>query len=160
MPRQAVARGGLLTFERVYTVTDYWDGPREGIADFRGVPHLYRSIFLKEEDDWDPDRFLLSPVSPEILALALESWAIWRRWESAYREGRTALATHPALPDDRARHAALDTHLAPLLRIDPARVLVARGDFRPVSPNAHLHPGVMQALEVRWTPLEDQPPAA
>src|SRR5687768_8510315 len=51
MPRQSISQGELLTFERVYTVTDYWDGPREGIADFQDVPHLYRSIFLKEDDE-------------------------------------------------------------------------------------------------------------
>lgn len=33
------------SFERVYTVTDYHDGPRRGIADFNGKPHLFVSEF-------------------------------------------------------------------------------------------------------------------
>lgn len=51
-------------FERVYTVHDYWDGPRSGFADFGGVPHAYRSLWLDDLDEWDPDRFELSPIAP------------------------------------------------------------------------------------------------
>lgn len=30
-------------YERFYTVLDYYDGPRKGIADFQGKPHLYET---------------------------------------------------------------------------------------------------------------------
>jgi hypothetical protein len=30
-------------YERVYTVLDYCDGPRQGIADFQGKAHLYET---------------------------------------------------------------------------------------------------------------------
>lgn len=33
----------LAEFERVHTMEDYYDGPRRGIANFRGAPHLYES---------------------------------------------------------------------------------------------------------------------
>ena len=60
-------------FERVYTVYDFYDGPRAGFADFDGAPHAYRSIWREDLDDWDPeDRFQLWPVPPDVLALALE----------------------------------------------------------------------------------------
>jgi hypothetical protein len=39
-------------FEKVYTMTDYYDGPRRGIADFDGRPHFYDS----EWDDLDATR--------------------------------------------------------------------------------------------------------
>jgi hypothetical protein len=32
-------------FEKVYTVTDFYDGPRGGIANFRGHPHVYESLW-------------------------------------------------------------------------------------------------------------------
>jgi len=68
-------------YERVYTVNDYWDRPRAGFADVDGQPHAYRSIWREDLDDWDPDnRFLLQPVSSELLALAREAWEIWLRW--------------------------------------------------------------------------------
>lgn len=31
--------------EHVYTMTEYYDGPRGGVADFRGTPHVYRSLW-------------------------------------------------------------------------------------------------------------------
>src|SRR5688572_206277 len=81
-------------FERVYTVMDFYDGPRSGFADFGGAPHAYRSIWREDLDDWDPDdRFELSPVAGETLALALEDWAIWRRWEEAFYAGETVDTT-------------------------------------------------------------------
>ena len=28
-------------YKEVFTVTDYYDGPRKGIANFKGLPHFY-----------------------------------------------------------------------------------------------------------------------
>ena len=30
-----------MAFERVYSVLDYYDGPRAGIANFQGEPHYF-----------------------------------------------------------------------------------------------------------------------
>ena len=53
-------------FEPVHDVEDYYDGPRTGIADFRGLPHRFRSVGWSSPDgpdgpEWDPndDRFEL-----------------------------------------------------------------------------------------------------
>ena len=50
-------------FEPVHSVDEYYDGPREGMADFGGHPHRYRSMYL-DGAEWDPDddRFELTPV--------------------------------------------------------------------------------------------------
>ena len=47
-------------FELVYTVTEYYDGPRDGVANFRDAPHVYRSVYL-DHAQWDrnEDRFEL-----------------------------------------------------------------------------------------------------
>jgi hypothetical protein len=56
-------------FEPVHGVEDYYDGPRTGVADFRGVPHRFCSLGWVTPDGpdgpWDPndDRFELRPVS-------------------------------------------------------------------------------------------------
>jgi len=34
-----------MKFEIVYTCTDWYDGPRGGIADYQDVPHLFESEF-------------------------------------------------------------------------------------------------------------------
>lgn len=142
-------------FERVYTVFEYWDGPRAGFADFDGVPHAYQSIFRQDLDDWDPDgRFELSPVSAEVLQLALEDREIWRRWEQAYQAELTTLSTHPALPEDRARHQQIRPAVELSMQIDPAHRRVAIGDFRRYGSS---HPGrkpLDEAWHVRWSPVE------
>ena len=50
-------------FEPVESVDDYYDGPRAGIANFRGQPHAYRSLYL-DSSEWNPDedRFELTPL--------------------------------------------------------------------------------------------------
>src|SRR5690349_8375478 len=116
-------------FERVYTVTEYYDGPRGGVADFGGAPHVYRSLFLDVEDEYDSDRYELSPLSSDALALALEDWAIWERFESAYRTGQVTWSgveeEWGALPDELARKRELLTLLKPVLVIDPAARVMA-----------------------------------
>lgn len=39
--------------------------------------------------------------------VAIEHWAIWRRWVAARRDGTIAHDTHPALPDERERYYQL-----------------------------------------------------
>src|SRR5688572_19946270 len=95
-------------FERVYTVTDYYDGPRGGVADFDGSPHVYRGLFSVSADDWQDDHFELGPLSPEGFALALEDWAMWVRFEAGFRAGAVPMPEDPAdwgvLPAERVRH--------------------------------------------------------
>lgn len=67
-------------YERVYTVVDYYDGPRKGVADYQGKPHLYECINYS-------DAFLLAPLDTEAFWFAMEDWAIYQRWELAYQKG-------------------------------------------------------------------------
>jgi hypothetical protein len=139
--------------ERVLTMTDYYDGPRRGIANFDGRPHAYESLFDDHVDAF-ADLFELLPVDDETLHLALEDWAIWLRWEDAFYAGKTTLATHPALPADRTKH----DEIAPILkaRMDalPGATVRARGLFRPAE--GHTHGGRGRHMEVQWIP---EPPA-
>lgn len=114
--------------ERVYTVLDYYDGPRSGIADFRGKPHFYYQP-MEQSTGAGRDSFLLQPISDETFKLAMEDWAIWCRWERAFHSGRTTQDTHPALPQDRARHEELDRVLAAALRVEPGTALRVKARF-------------------------------
>jgi hypothetical protein len=89
-------------FEIIYTMTDYYDGPRAGIASFHGIPHLYQSLFDYTHDDWT-DIYLLKPIDEATFRLALEDWEIYKRWETARMNGQATIDTHPALPEDRLR---------------------------------------------------------
>ena len=149
-----------LHFEQVYTVIEYYDGPREGVADFGSAPHMYRSCAMDAEP-WDPDdtRFLLWPISGAALKLALEEWAIWRRWEDAFHAGLVDESTHPALPDDRPRYEELAAQLTAAVRENQAHAIIATGEFRAKQPVPNTPRGILYPLEVRWSLVESVPPA-
>ena len=136
-------------FEVVYTVTDWNDGPRRGIADYLGKPHLFESDWRGGED-LDAHMFLLMPIDQETLTLALEDWDIWRRWEAAFHQGKTTQEIHPALPEDRSRHEELERLLKGRLVLDPAQAMRRNAEFRVRNDpnwNGHgIHP-----LECQWT---------
>lgn len=140
-------------FERVYTVHDYWDGPRSGFADFQGVPHAYVSIFRDDLDDYDPE-YRLWPVATDVLALALEDWEIWERWQDAFHAGETTISTHPALPADTARHREIRPVIDKALEVPAEGYRLATADFGALPGQEDLPVGRLRALEVRWTPLE------
>ena len=135
-------------FELVHTVTKYYDGPRQGIADHLGVPHFYESRWSDIDTDQE-DTFLLMPIPAEIVKLALEDWAIWRRWEVAFHKGQIAADTHPALPEDRERHSELQERLKHSLFIDESKAFCARARFQVQIKEEH-EVG-MKPLEVEWT---------
>jgi len=134
-------------YERVHTMTDYHDGPRRGIADFDGRPHLYESEWDDQADDY-ASTFKLSPVEPRVLALALESWDIWRRWETAFHQGRITQDTHPALPAEKARSDELDGILKRELRIDDQTFLRAVGEFKAIGDERDERG--WPSLQVKW----------
>jgi len=145
-------------FEPVLTVDYYYDGvPRHGIANYRGVPHIYQCVFDDTTEDWT-SFFDLSPIETEVLDLALEKWAIWKRWKTAFHQGlimidtHPALDAHPALPPDQKRSSELREALEGRLAVDPARTVRCRADFRRI-------PGEWDGLsiasfEVHWQPTE------
>jgi hypothetical protein len=138
-------------WERVLTMTDYYDGPRAGIANFRGKPHAYTSPFDFWEDEY-ADLYELRPIDDETLRLALEDWAIWLRWEAAYHAGAATRETHPALPDDRARHDEIAPVLASRLAALQGPAIRVRADFRPTP--GHEDAGGGRCMEVKWTVIE------
>jgi len=138
-------------YEIVHTLTDWYDGPRRGIADYRGRPHLFESEW-SDAEDLDADTFLLMPVDADTLALALEDWAIWRRWETACHQGETTQQTHPALPEERSRHEELERLLDGRLSVDPARAVRASAEFRARHDPEWSGYG-WRPLEVRWSDL-------
>ena len=130
----------MAAFETVHTMTDYYDGPRGGVADFRGAPHVYESEFSDTLNNYT-DSFRLSPISDDLFQLALEDWAIWLRWDAAYKRGDTPHETHPALPADRDRHDELEQLLNGRLVIDPSDFVLVTAEFR----------NVQSELQVRWS---------
>jgi hypothetical protein len=138
------------TADKVHTVVDYWDGPREGIADYKGQPHYYKALFDEQADAWS-NTFLLKPIDAETFRLALEAWNIWLKWEAAQHEGRVPLESHPALPEDRERYKELADLLAERLVVDPNQDLSLVGKFLPVNGDTRLRSS-RKRWTVKWIP--------
>jgi len=136
-------------FERVFTMTDYYDGPRRGIANFNGRPHAYYSPFNHWDDQYD-ELYELRAVDEHIFRLALEDWEIWLRWEAAFYAGTATLDSHPALPPERVRHVELAQSVETRLAALPGPALRARAVFR-ISKEGAVRS--RHWLEVQWTPV-------
>lgn len=134
--------------ETVFTVNDYYDGPLKGIANFQGKPHFYERIFDSANDDYS-DMYRLTPVDGQTFRLAMETWNIWRRWETAFHTGKAKMDSHPALPEDVARYEELKRALGDGLHSGPNAV-VRVGKFSVIG-QSDLPRGVMRALQVQWT---------
>ena len=135
-------------FELVFTVMDYYDGPLTGIADFNGCPHFYDRIFSESLDEYS-DLYRLTPITKQIMDLAKEDWAIWKRWELAFHAGKTTIASHPALPQDRTRHDEIETILKSALKTDSNTCTIRAGSFEVIG-NPILPKGIIRPLQVKW----------
>jgi hypothetical protein len=70
------------------------------------------------------------PEDAEAFQLALEAWAIWKRWDTAFYQKQVNLDKHPALPADRARHEELQRLRETKLIIDAAHALRKGARFK------------------------------
>jgi hypothetical protein len=133
--------------DRVLTINDYYDGPRLGIAELGGIPNVYEAEFDHNTDEYG-DTYFLSPIDQQLLIAVMEDWAIWCRWDEAYKRGEAAIETHPALPHERSRHEELKRLIGDRLKSDPANRTRYRGSF---STSAESH-GTWNGTLVQWSP--------
>ena len=123
-------------FEDVFTIDDWYDGPRSGFAQYNGAPHHYRSLYL-DYDDWDADedRFELVRVSAAVLDAAVEASAIFDRWDAVRQAAVANRVPDPpasefgALPEERQRYAALRAIIAPYEAAGHPDGFIVRGRF-------------------------------
>jgi hypothetical protein len=118
-----------MAYERVFTVDDYYDGPRSGIASYLGRPHHYFCEWDEARGDYS-DTFRLTPIDEETFSLAMERWSIWEQWDAAFRRGEVAQSTHPGLPGSNPRYAELQRTLEARLALRPAIRKRKHGTFR------------------------------
>jgi len=141
----------FLEYEDIHTVFDYYDGIRTGIANFHGVPHYYERPFDEALNDW-ADYFLLKPIDQETFRLAMEDWAIWQQWYVAWQTGKTPSETHPALPEDRARHDQIQSVVVQHFVVNADVDMKAKGellrDYEGIEPKHATNP--LARLRIKW----------
>ena len=126
-----------LLFEPVYTIDEWDEGPRSGVANFAGVPHYFRSV------DESRERFELTPLPREVFELILEADALFHRWHPGphTRADKSLDGAHVAAGADRARYETLQSDIPAALEA-LAPIAVVRGDFD------------FDPDRVRWSPVE------
>jgi len=134
-----------MAFERVYTVWDYYDGPRSGIAAYSGEPCHYHCEWDEAKDDY-AETFVLTPIDKETLTLAMEQWLIWCEWKGAFHRGSVPQSTHPALPGTHPHYAELEATLKARISALPVSHKRASAVFRAQA-------GQESELEVEWTDI-------
>jgi len=136
--------------EKVHAVWEYYDGPRTGIADYRGHPHYFTCSWDPSSDDYS-STFALSPIKPETLALAMEQWALWREWEVAFHSGQASSESHPGRGGRNKRYDELQQLLQLHLDALPSASLMLHASFQPLPDIAETPVGVMRELQVEWS---------
>jgi hypothetical protein len=144
----------IMSYETVYTVEDFYDGPRSGFADYRGIPHHYSSNWDEKRDDWADD-FTLTPVDDLTLSLALESWEIWLRWEDAFHRGQVPQDSHPGFGGKDTRYDELKVLVRERLARSKANSRLVRGLFRAKEVQRSSLPRAGSQMEVEWSDSSD-----
>jgi hypothetical protein len=138
-----------MAFERVYTVWEYWDGPRSGIASYSGLPHHYRCEWDEPADDY-ADTYVLTPIDQETFSLAMEQWLIWRQWEVAFHSSEASGTAHPAQQGANSQYAELQRRIEARLSLQSPQHGHKHATFRVRPQQENLPSGVMRELEVEW----------
>ncbi len=152
MPAFNAATTPKLGYEAVFTVYDYHDCPRGGVANFHGVTHFYECVFDEKRDDYS-DRYLLIPIKQEAFRAAIENWEIFLRWRKAFDLGEVSRETHPALPRDKSRYEETKWILDQAVLSGRHKAIRARGEFD-VLGEPTLPRDVITPWQVRWSELQ------
>ena len=131
-------------WEKVHTVSRYWNGPILGVADLDGVPHIYEKFSSKEEND-NAGRYRVMSIDQQLHALLMERWSIFVRWRTAH-PGRKLEAV-PALPEDRDRYSYLADVIGNREKPHPDQSRILDTRFRRTSSGPSY---VLTQWEVQW----------
>jgi hypothetical protein len=137
--------------ESVFTVHEYHDGPRGGVANFHGVPHFYECIFDEKSDEYS-DSYLLVAISQEAFKAALENWQVFLRWRKAFDSGYVGRDTHPALPGDKTKYEETKRTLDQAVASGRDKAIRVRGEFEALG-DPHLPRDAFMPWQVRWSEL-------
>jgi hypothetical protein len=135
-------------YEPVFTVLEYYDGPRKGIAQYEGTPHFFDCIASKDAEY--SEEYLLTPVDEATFRLAMEATEIFRKWELAFHRKRRVSTSSRAYSCDTKKYREINRVLDKKLVTIPRRAITRIGDFQ-VLGRPNLPKGIIRALQVRWT---------
>jgi hypothetical protein len=136
-------------YELVFTVLEYYDGPRKGIASYRKTPHFFDCIISNDKNEYS-EKYFLTPLDDETYRLAMEASEIFRKWEIRFHDNKRTSTTSGAYLLDTKKYRAINRVLDKRLVTIPRQAIIRIGHFdvlwRPKLPK-----GVIRPLQVKWT---------
>ncbi|MFI0487187.1 hypothetical protein [Actinomadura sp. 9N215] len=148
MGQSTVEALSAIGYERVHVESDWYDGPRGGVADIAGAAHYFRAV----HDYGENDEFYVWPASPDALTMEREQWAIFVAWNDRYEARTTSVERHPGQGGIDARYDELEELLAPH-RIVPADARRMQAEWRGTDQPQRYHLDGPAYLG-RWRPPE------
>lgn len=137
----------MLKYESVLSVSEYYDGPKEGIARYCGKPYFYKCVWDDVQDGYS-SKFILSPLDGKEVHIAEEYWQMWLRWRVAYKQGFVSLESGPVLSQDRRRYEELKPDLDRIFAVNNDKSIIVNGLFKEIDRDSFEY-------EVLWT-LDDK----
>ena len=117
--------------EKVYVENEWYDGPRKGVADFRGVPHRFIANF--EDKKGYLDSFNIFPISESDLKLEIEQWKIYVEWNKKYESGSAAIDSHPGHGGINQRWDEIEKLLQSKRDLVPECAILAYANFERIN---------------------------
>lgn len=94
-------------FQTVYFITDWWDGPKTGFADFNREIHCFERVFDYEKEDGF-NLYVMRPVSAEEYTLQVESYTLFLDWFN----NKDSIRPHPVSDAKHTRYQEIQQLLA------------------------------------------------
>ncbi|WP_379158974.1 hypothetical protein [Paenibacillus sp. sgz5001063] len=130
-------------------MNDWWDGPKTGVADYKGAPHIFNKNFNESLDDYD-EYYLLTPITQEQCQLIIEGYEIWKRYRDASSEQQSP-SIYGALPGEHERYVEINSLTNYLF--EPLRfTFKVKASFRPLPTKSSLPFGLINyhEFDVNW----------
>lgn len=146
-------------WDHVHHVSNYYDFPLEGLADFNHVAH----VFFFHDESYRPSSdpaeeselevvYALFQACPELMDALVEKQAIFERWHVAFSKDPAMMKDHPTWSDEKSRYDQLGAWIVP--RLEALRKgsadLLALGNFerdRQPVPSGHSN---WASFQVQW----------
>jgi hypothetical protein len=129
------------SFETLFFVLDYFDGPIAGVASFQGLPHYFAALFDKVSDSY-ADNYHLTILSNETLRSVRAARECWRqRRRAGHKPTAVELEKDSKPSDEMEKMIARDCTLS--------SPLLVRGDFVRLRETGTDE----ESFAVTWTPL-------
>jgi hypothetical protein len=125
-----------MKYEKGFSINSWYDGPRLGVANFSGKPHIYKSVWNVNKEEWE-SFYYLKAIDHKQFKLVLEDLEIWKKFEANFMKSEVNFY-HPALSKARY-HNDLQNLLNEIFEIDYSSAIKAKAEFKYKNKNYVVH---------------------